>query len=181
MRGSCSFPIQCSQKGPGTKEGSTELDHRLMRPPMSGWGYRTSLSDCPGASPRWAPRRPVPTKGSSLANYRHGLGRMLSTGPWQGRDLWGTWQMLWSSLLDEMLLAWTIQSRRSMGAWSYCSRCNATGYLRKSDSVWQPCPDCSAGRRWTSGSRIPRRIGDSGRSRKQAHRWVNVRSSLCRS
>jgi len=146
-----------------------------MRPPMWGWGCRTSasLSDCPGAFPRWALRRPVyaPQKVRVWPTTAMDSDECLA--PALGRGWFrGTWQMLWSSLLDEVLLAWTIPLRRSMGDWSFCTRCNATGYLRKSDSAWQPCPDCSVGRCWTSGSHIPRRIGDSGRSRKQAHRWT---------
>src|SRR5262245_49214431 len=55
--------------------------------------------------------------------------------------------LMWSSVVEELVDRLIPDSGKSLlGKVSRCRECDGRGYTRKSESVWQVCPNCYAGR-----------------------------------
>jgi hypothetical protein len=57
---------------------------------------------------------------------------------------------MWSSVVDELVDRLIPDGGKGLlGKGKHCHECEGRGYTRKSQSIWQVCPNCYAGRCWT--------------------------------
>jgi hypothetical protein len=57
---------------------------------------------------------------------------------------------MWSSIVENLIDRLIPGSGNGLfGRWPLCRECGGSGYTRKSESVWQACAHCYAGRCWT--------------------------------
>ena len=60
---------------------------------------------------------------------------------------------MWSSVTADLVDRLVPDGGKGLlGKVGYCRECEGRGYTRKSQSVWQACPNCYAGRCWIAKS-----------------------------
>jgi hypothetical protein len=72
-----------------------------------------------------------------------------------GRTLpdWGGAFPMWSSVTADLAERLVPDGGKGLlGEAKYCRECEGRGYTRKSQNVWQACPNCYAGRCWITKS-----------------------------
>jgi hypothetical protein len=62
-------------------------------------------------------------------------------------------ERMWSSVTEDWVDRLIPDGGKGLlGKAVYCHECGGTGYTRKSQSIWQACPSCYAGRCWVTTS-----------------------------
>jgi hypothetical protein len=71
----------------------------------------------------------------------------------------------------EALFPWSRSGsgKRSLGVWTFCTRCKGKGYLKQSTNIWRPCPDCYAGHSFDEEERAER-VPDAKEKRPEGTR-----------
>jgi|SRR6516164_8784828 len=60
---------------------------------------------------------------------------------------------MWSSVTEDLVDRLVPDGGKGLlGKAVYCRECGGRGYTRRSQSVWQTCPSCYAGRCWVTTS-----------------------------
>jgi hypothetical protein len=60
---------------------------------------------------------------------------------------------MWSSVTEDWVDRLIPDGGKGLlGKAVYCRECEGRGYTRKSQSIWQACPSCYAGRCWVTTS-----------------------------